>query len=167
MILFFASFMLLDTSIAAVRSPLFAGIFSFQFLDTDLHFSTFSIIVQGHAVFFTFLRISTIIIVRKIFLDFRNVCLKFNCFTYIRQLSILSPSLSISSSTVKTSTFTGGKSSSLPEVFLGKGVLKICSKFTWRTSMWTRDFNDSSPVNLLHIFRTSFYKSTYGGLLLL
>ena len=24
-----------------------------------------------------------------------------------------------------------------------------------------------SPVNLLHIFRTPFYKSTYGGLLLL
>ena len=54
-------------------------------------------------------------------------------------------------------------------MFLGKGILKICTKFTggplynfieiafrhWR-----------SPVNLLHIFRTSFPKNTSEGLLL-
>ena len=42
-----------------------------------------------------------------------------------------------------------------PNLFLGKGVLKICSKFTG-------DF----PVSLLHIFRTTFPKSTSEGPLL-
>ena len=57
--------------------------------------------------------------------------------------------------------------SSRPEVFLGKGVLKICSKFTGEhpcrsaisiklqsnfveITLW----HECSPVNLLHIFRT-------------
>ena len=70
--------------------------------------------------------------------------------------------------------------SSHPEVLLGKGVLKICSKFTGEHSfrsvisikllcsfikitLW----HGCSPVDLLHIFRTPFYKNTYGGLLLL
>ena len=45
-----------------------------------------------------------------------------------------------------------------PEMFLGKGVLKICCKFTLRYGC--------SPVNLLHIFRKPFLKNTSGWLLL-
>ena len=67
--------------------------------------------------------------------------------------------------------------SSSPEVFLRKGILKICSKFTEEHScrsvisikllfiditLW----HGYSPVNLLHIFRTPFYKNTSGQLLL-
>ena len=42
-------------------------------------------------------------------------------------------------------------------MFLGKGVLKICSKFTGKhpcNTLW----HGCSPVNLLHIFSTRFYK---------
>ena len=61
-------------------------------------------------------------------------------------------------------------SSSLPEVFLGKHVLKVCSKFTGNnpcrsvisikllcnfTEITLR--NEGSPGDLLHIFRTPFY----------
>ena len=69
--------------------------------------------------------------------------------------------------------------SSRPEVLLGKGALKICSKFTWdhqcRSAISIKLQNKfieitlrhgCSPVNLLHIFRTSFPKNTYGGLFL-
>ena len=69
--------------------------------------------------------------------------------------------------------------SSPPEVFLGKGVLKICSKFTGEhpcRSVISIKLQSNfieitrwdwfSPVNLLHIFRTIFYKNTSGGLLL-
>ena len=49
--------------------------------------------------------------------------------------------------------------SSCPEVFLGKDVLKICRKFMGKHP-WC------SPVNVLHIFRTSFPKSTSEGLFL-
>ena len=76
--------------------------------------------------------------------------------------------------------------SSHPEVFLGKGVLKICSKFTGEhpcrsvisiklqskatakqsnfieITLWHR----CSPVNLLHIFRTPITKNTSESLLL-
>ena len=59
-----------------------------------------------------------------------------------------------------------------PEVFLGKGVVKICSKFTrdhpcWSmmAGMWCVQ-HGCSPVNLLHIFRTPLLKNTSGGLLL-
>ena len=60
-----------------------------------------------------------------------------------------------------------------PEVFLEKGVLKICSKFTGEhpcrsvvsmklqsnfTEITIR--HECSPVNLLHIFRTTFLKNT-------
>ena len=68
---------------------------------------------------------------------------------------------------------------SCPEVFLGKGVLKIFSKFTGENpcrkvisikllcnfteiAIW----HGCSPVNLLHIFRTPFSKNTFGQLLL-
>ena len=71
--------------------------------------------------------------------------------------------------------------SNLPEVFLGKGVLKICSMFTGEhacrsvisiklqnnfieITLW----RGCSLVNLLHfvrIFRNLFYKNTYEGLL--
>ena len=65
------------------------------------------------------------------------------------------------------------------EVFLGKDVLKICSKFTGEhpyrsvisikllcnfTKIKLR--HGCSPVNLWHIFRTPFPKNTYVGLLL-
>ena len=69
--------------------------------------------------------------------------------------------------------------SSRPELFLRKGVLKICSKFTGehpcRSVISIKllcNFievalrHGCSPVNLLHIFRTPFLKSTSGWLLL-
>ena len=62
------------------------------------------------------------------------------------------------------------------EVFLLKGILKICSKFTGKKPMSKYDFNKvaklqtaitfwhgRSPVNLLHILRISLPKNTYGG----
>ena len=51
--------------------------------------------------------------------------------------------------------------SSRPEVFLGKGVLKICSKFTEE-----HPCRSEISINLMHIFRTLFPKSTSGRLLL-
>ena len=64
-------------------------------------------------------------------------------------------------------------------MFFGKDVLKICSKFLGehlcRSANWIKlqsNFTEialwpgCSPVNLLHIFRTSFPKSTSGGLLI-
>ena len=64
--------------------------------------------------------------------------------------------------------------SSHPEVFLGKGVLKICSKFTGEHPCWSAISMKLqitlglgfSPVNLLHIFKTPFLKITSGWLLL-
>ena len=64
-------------------------------------------------------------------------------------------------------------------MYLGKGVMKICGKFTGEhpcrgtisikllsnfteIALW----HGCSPVNLLHIFRTPFPKNTSGGLLL-
>ena len=65
------------------------------------------------------------------------------------------------------------------EVFLGKGVLKICSKCTGehpcpsaisiklQNSFIEITLRDGcSPVNLMHIFRTPFLKNTSGWLLL-
>ena len=66
-----------------------------------------------------------------------------------------------------------------PELFLVKGVLKICSKFTGESpcrsmisikllcnfieiTLWY----GCSPVNLLHIFRTPFTKNSSAWLLL-
>ena len=59
---------------------------------------------------------------------------------------------------------------------LGKGALKICSRFTGehpcRSVIWIHcNFieitlrHGCSPLNLLHIFRTAFTKNTSGGLL--
>ena len=60
-----------------------------------------------------------------------------------------------------------GRSSPL-EVFLGKGVLKICSKFTGehpvRIEIPLR--HRRYPINLLHIFQTPFPKNIFGGILL-
>ena len=69
--------------------------------------------------------------------------------------------------------------SSRTKVFLGKDVLKICSKFTgehpWRSVISIKlqsNFIEIAlrhgyyPVNLLHIFRTHFPKNTPGWLLL-
>ena len=62
-----------------------------------------------------------------------------------------------------------GVRSSPPEVFLGKCVLKICSKFTgehpWRSVISVTPRHRYSPVNLPHIFRTAFPKNISGGLL--
>ena len=68
---------------------------------------------------------------------------------------------------------------SILEVFLRKGVLKICRKFTGEhqcrcvnSVKSLSNFieialqHECSPVNLLHIFRTPFPKNTYGWLLL-
>ena len=65
------------------------------------------------------------------------------------------------------------------QVFLGKGVLKICSKFTGEHPCQSAisvklqsNFIEIAlrhgcpPVNLLHIFRTPFPKNTSEGLLL-
>ena len=69
--------------------------------------------------------------------------------------------------------------SSHPQVFLGKGVLKICSKFTGEHPCQSAisikllcNFIEitlrhrCSPVNLRHIFRTPFSMNTSGWLLL-
>ena len=69
--------------------------------------------------------------------------------------------------------------SSPPEVFLGKGGLKICSKLTGEhpcrsliSIKLQRNFYEitlrhgCSLVNLLHIFGTPFPRKTSGGLLL-
>ena len=66
-----------------------------------------------------------------------------------------------------------------PEVFLIKGVLKACSKFTGEKQSQSANsinlqnsfieitvLHGCSPVNLLYIFRTPFLKSTSGLLLL-
>ena len=66
-----------------------------------------------------------------------------------------------------------------PDVFLLKGVLKICSKFTGEhpcRSVFSIKLQSNfientlrhgcSPVNLLHIFRTPFPNNTSEGLLL-
>ena len=65
------------------------------------------------------------------------------------------------------------------EMVLGKGVLKICSKFTGKHPCWSVisikllcNFIDITlrhgccPVNLLHIFKTLFSNNTSGWLLL-
>ena len=69
---------------------------------------------------------------------------------------------------------------SSPEVFLGKGVLKICSKFTgehsYRKVNWIKLQSNfiqitlrhrCSPVNLLYNYRAPLYKNIYEGLLLM
>ena len=66
--------------------------------------------------------------------------------------------------------------SSQPEVFLGKGVPKICIKFTGEHSCRNaisikKNFieialrHGFSPVNLLHIFRSPFPGNTTGWVL--
>ena len=52
-----------------------------------------------------------------------------------------------------------------PEVFLGKGVLKICSKFTGEHLIEIALWHGRSPVNLRHFFRTHFLKNTSRWLL--
>ena len=55
-------------------------------------------------------------------------------------------------------------------MFLRKGILKICSKFTgehpYRSVFKIALWHVYSHVNFLHIFRTPFYKNISGGLLL-
>ena len=65
-------------------------------------------------------------------------------------------------------------------MFLRKSVLKICSKFTvghpcrsvisieWQSNFTEIELRHGcSPVNLLHMFRTSFPRNSSGGLLLI
>ena len=68
--------------------------------------------------------------------------------------------ITFDNSTVKKSSFTNFRSSG-PEVFLGKGVLKICSKFTG-----DHPCESAISIKLLHILRTTFLKNTSGWLLL-
>ena len=69
--------------------------------------------------------------------------------------------------------------SSPSEVFLRKGDLKMCSKFTGEQPCWSATSikllcnfveialrHGCSPVNLLHFFRTPFRKNTSGGMFL-
>ena len=61
--------------------------------------------------------------------------------------------------------------SSHPDMFLRKGVLKICSKLTISIKLQSNFiemalWHGCSPVNLLHIFRTPFSRNTSGLLLL-
>ena len=69
--------------------------------------------------------------------------------------------------------------SSHSEVFLRKGVLKICHKFTGEHPFWSvisiklqSNFIESplwhgfSPLHVLRIFRTPFPRNTFGWLLL-
>ena len=73
----------------------------------------------------------------------------------------------------------GNTKNSRPEVVLGKGVLKICSKFTGehpcRTAISIKLKSNFIEItlwpgyysaNLLHIFRTPFLKNIPGRLLL-
>ena len=54
--------------------------------------------------------------------------------------------------------------SSPSEVFLEKDVLNICSKFTGEhTLYWIALRYRCSPVNLLHIFRTFFLRTSFKG----
>ena len=66
-----------------------------------------------------------------------------------------------------------------PELFLGKSILKICSKFKGENPcrsvisiklqsnfIETTLRHGCSPLNLLHIFKTLFLKNTSGWLLL-
>ena len=54
----------------------------------------------------------------------------------------------------------GNTKNSRPEVVLGKGVLKICSKFTGEHPCQSAIWHGCSPINLLHIFRSPFPKNT-------
>ena len=56
--------------------------------------------------------------------------------------------------------------SSYAVLFLERGVLKICRKFTGETHAEGQS-NFIEIVNLLHIFRTPFPKTTSGWLLLI
>ena len=52
-------------------------------------------------------------------------------------------------------------------VLLGKGVLKIFSKFRqWKYAVKITLWYGCTPLILLHISRTPIYKNTFGGLLL-
>ena len=54
-----------------------------------------------------------------------------------------------------------------PKVLLGKGALEICTKFiAEHPCRSVISAHECSPVNLVHIIRTPFYKKTTGGLLL-
>ena len=57
--------------------------------------------------------------------------------------------------------------SSRSEVFLGKGVLKICDKIAREHACQSViSINECPPVNLLYIFKTHFPKKTSGRFLL-
>ena len=87
-----------------------------------------------------------------------------------RKLHLMFVIILHASNTLRMSTFR----STHPEVFLGKGVLKICRKYTREhpcrsvisIKLLKQIRHGCSPVNLLHIFRTPFPKNASGRLLL-
>ena len=94
----------------------------------------------------------------------------FSLFLWIPGLTLMSCSFFIINSKLRL-LLSGMHRSGHPEVLLGKGILKICSKFTGEhpcrsvTSIKLH-LHGCSPVNLLHVFRTPFLRSTSGWLLL-
>ena len=110
------------------------------------------------------------------------VCFKKNifCFCYIecKFIGVKSKGSSLRSLSRVLLMAVMGRNSR-PEVFLGKGVLEICSKFTGEypcrsviTIKLQSNFieitlrHGCSPENLLFIFRTPYPKNISGGLLL-
>ena len=95
--------------------------------------------------------------------------------TFLCMLNLREKSAMETFTVLNISSFT----SSLPEVFLGKGVLNICSKFTGEhpcqsaisLKLQVNFFEITLRygcflVNWLHVFRTPFLKNTPGWLLL-
>ena len=61
----------------------------------------------------------------------------------------------------------GSNRGSPPKVLLGKGVLEICAKFiAEHPCRSVISAYECSPVNLVNIIGTPFYKKSSGGLLL-
>ena len=87
-------------------------------------------------------------------IDFRFIIIRKKWFLKVVNFSFIKSNLSLFRS-------------SHPEVLLGKGVLKICSKFTGEHPYWRAiSLRHGSPVNLLHILGTPFSKNTSRWLLL-
>ena len=100
-------------------------------------------------------------------------------FTLILHISLLFEIFQISL-VIKNHSISTFSRSSRTEVFLAKGVVNICTRFTGehpcRSVIWIKlicNFieiilqHGCSPVNLIYIFRTYFLKNTSGWLLLL
>ena len=115
-----------------------SNIFFFPIFLPQFQFTSFCNSSRTHSSFFTFVIISTVSTERKIFLNFKNVCLKLNYSIYtIRQNFIYLISIIINLSSSATAfTISGGNitiswsSSSLSQKQpLGSVLLKTCSPF--------------------------------------